>query len=472
MTVVLVAAILAAGVAWWAREMAQRRSHPVPPGHRADIVLPCEREFALYHNALSLCSMKTRVCLSELGIPYTSHHIDLIETGAYENLRPSFLAVNPAGTVPVLVHRGHPVYESHEQIRYAAAHAPPGSPSLVPGDPALRESMERWIDRSSLTDDPIAQGDRRCRQRDSRRDGAALRGDDRGHSVPAHPRGDPVPASDRRRPVMLLVLKAVGVERLDRIAPAMKMLARSRRQLGVHLDALERQLRCGGGPWILGDSFSLADVSWLVIFERLVQADALHVLVDPARRPECSAYWTRLRERPKLPRRDSRPRARDDRPRHEAAARGEGGSSRAADGARGCGVPRLVRFGQARDLVGEREAVQLGSLGALHRQVRATELVAQRAEQDRVALEPPQRLLQRRRQPFDAACRPLGLVELPQMDGVDRRRQVEAALDAVEARGDHPCEREIRLALASLALSSTLVGAPRRSVGTRSGASL
>ena len=26
--------------------------------------------------------------------------------------------VNPAGTVPVLVHNGHPVYESHEQILY------------------------------------------------------------------------------------------------------------------------------------------------------------------------------------------------------------------------------------------------------------------------------------------------------------------------------------------------------------------
>ena len=24
--------------------------------------------------------------------------------------------VNPAGTVPVLVHQGHPVYESHEQV--------------------------------------------------------------------------------------------------------------------------------------------------------------------------------------------------------------------------------------------------------------------------------------------------------------------------------------------------------------------
>ena len=82
------------------------------------------------------------------------------------------------------------------------------------------------------------------------------------------------------------------------MVPLMKMLARSRRQMGAHLDALEQQLRDGGGPWILGETFTLADVSWLVIFERLVQADALHVFVGAGRRPACAAYWTRLTARP------------------------------------------------------------------------------------------------------------------------------------------------------------------------------
>ncbi len=42
--------------------------------------------------------MKSRVCMAELGIPYQSHTIDLIETGAYENIRRPFLSVNPGGT--------------------------------------------------------------------------------------------------------------------------------------------------------------------------------------------------------------------------------------------------------------------------------------------------------------------------------------------------------------------------------------
>jgi hypothetical protein len=62
--------------------------------------------------------------------------------------------------VLVLVHNGHPVYESHEQIRYAARHAPPGAPPLIPEDPELQAEMEQWVDLASLTGDPIRDADR------------------------------------------------------------------------------------------------------------------------------------------------------------------------------------------------------------------------------------------------------------------------------------------------------------------------
>ncbi|MGE4605365.1 MAG: glutathione S-transferase family protein [Myxococcota bacterium] len=284
-------------VGWWLWEKGQRKTHPVPPGHQPDIELPYDQEFELYHNALSLCSMKSRVCMAELKIPYKSHHVDLIETGSYENISRHFLKVNPGGTVPVLVHKGHPIYESHEQIRYAAAHAPSGSVSLVPEHPAQREQMQHWIDRSSLTEDPIEHGDESA-----------------GNAVPGLTL--PIFASmiekipyrkilegvlfhfDPKRPFIFLMFKFRKIESLHRLAPAMKILGRSRKQMHVHLDALENQLRQTGGPWILGETFSLADVSWLVIFERLVQVDSLHVFVDSRDRPECAAYWERLKKRP------------------------------------------------------------------------------------------------------------------------------------------------------------------------------
>lgn len=290
--------LVLAGVAggWWLWERSHRRTYAVTEGHHPEIDLPHEQEFELYHNALSLCSMKSRVCMAELDVPYKSHHIDLIETGSYENISRHFLAVNPGGTVPVLVHRGHPVYESHEQIRYAAAHAPEGAPSLVPDDPELQAEMERWIDLSSLTKDPLEHGDESA-----------------GNAVP----GLTLPMFsamidriaywkilegllfhfDRIRPLLFLTFKFRDLRKLHRMPPAMKILARSRAQMNVHLDALEAQLERSGGPWILGAQFTLADVSWLVIFERLRQVDWEHVFLDGGRHPACAAYWDRLRER-------------------------------------------------------------------------------------------------------------------------------------------------------------------------------
>jgi glutathione S-transferase len=292
----LVVLLVGLAVAWWAWENARRTTHPVAAGLHREMEIPHSQEFELYHNALSLCSMKTRVCLAELGVPYRSHPIDLIETGSYENIRRAFLAVNPGGTVPVLVHEGHPIYESHEQIRYAAAHAPPGSPRLVPKDPELESEMQRWIDASSLTADPIEHGDESA-----------------GNAVP----GLTLPLFaamidriaywrilegvlfhfDKKRPLVFLLFKATGLARFARLTPAVKILARSRVQMALHLDRLEKQLSESRGPWIL-ESFSLADVSWLVIFERLAQADCLHVFLGEDRRPECAAYWDRLKQRP------------------------------------------------------------------------------------------------------------------------------------------------------------------------------
>jgi glutathione S-transferase len=167
----------------------------------------------------------------------------------------------------------------------------------VPEDPELREEMERWVDRSSLTTDPLEHGDESA--------GNAVPGltlplfaamIDR---IPAWKIGEGVLFHfDKIRPFLFLTLKVWGLARLGRLAPAMKVLARSRRQMNVHLDALEAKLSAGGGAWILGESFSLADVSWLVIFERLAQVDGLDAFVGGDLRPACAAYWERLRARP------------------------------------------------------------------------------------------------------------------------------------------------------------------------------
>jgi len=151
--VILLTALTAC--AWFLYEKRRRRTHAMPGGIHRDITLDHREEFELYHNDFSLCSKKVRVCLAELGIPYRAHPIDLVETGSYETLSRHFLAVSPAGILPVLVHNGHPMYESHDIIAYAAQIAGEDAPDLVPDAPADIELMQRWVELASIRgDDP------------------------------------------------------------------------------------------------------------------------------------------------------------------------------------------------------------------------------------------------------------------------------------------------------------------------------
>lgn len=64
---------------------------------------------ALYHGTHSTCSQKVRICLAEKGLAWTGHHLKLRR---FDQLKPEFLALNPAGLVPVLIDGGQVLTES------------------------------------------------------------------------------------------------------------------------------------------------------------------------------------------------------------------------------------------------------------------------------------------------------------------------------------------------------------------------
>ena len=63
----------------------------------------------LYHFWSSVCSVRCRMALEEKGVKWTSRYIDLFK---FDQLKPDYLAINPDGMVPTLVHDGAPVRES------------------------------------------------------------------------------------------------------------------------------------------------------------------------------------------------------------------------------------------------------------------------------------------------------------------------------------------------------------------------
>jgi len=96
-------------------------------------------ELTLYHGLASTCSKKVRLCLFEKGITFTSELLDLQK---FEQHRPEYLALNPNGVVPTLVHYGHPIIESSIINEYIDDIFP--DPPLKPNDPVARARMRLW----------------------------------------------------------------------------------------------------------------------------------------------------------------------------------------------------------------------------------------------------------------------------------------------------------------------------------------
>jgi len=93
----------------------------------------------LYHAGLTTCSKRARHCLAEKGLDYVSHYVNL---RAFENHRPEYLAINPNGVVPTLVHDGTVILESTFINEYIDEVFP--DPPLRPSDPAAMSRMRGW----------------------------------------------------------------------------------------------------------------------------------------------------------------------------------------------------------------------------------------------------------------------------------------------------------------------------------------
>jgi glutathione S-transferase len=94
----------------------------------------------LYENPVSTCSQKVRITLAEKGLSYDRHVIDW---NSWEHLSDWYLAINPNGVVPSLVHNGEPVIESSVICEYLDELFP--NPPLTPRSALGRAKMRAWM---------------------------------------------------------------------------------------------------------------------------------------------------------------------------------------------------------------------------------------------------------------------------------------------------------------------------------------
>ncbi len=94
----------------------------------------------LYGHPLSSCTRKALIVAAEKAAPLELVMVDVM-VGAHK--QPAHLARHPFGVVPVLDDDGFVVYESRAIIRYLDARLP-GAP-LVPASPRARARMDQWL---------------------------------------------------------------------------------------------------------------------------------------------------------------------------------------------------------------------------------------------------------------------------------------------------------------------------------------
>ncbi|MBT4005916.1 MAG: glutathione S-transferase family protein, partial [Rhodospirillales bacterium] len=93
----------------------------------------------LYHGLASTCSKKVRLTLFEKGLEFESRLVNLQK---FEQHNPDYLALNPSGVVPTLVHDGRAIVESTLIIGYIDDVW--SSPALSPENAYDRARMGLW----------------------------------------------------------------------------------------------------------------------------------------------------------------------------------------------------------------------------------------------------------------------------------------------------------------------------------------
>ena len=94
----------------------------------------------LYNFPQSTCSQKVRLVLWEKRIPFEDR---IVDHKTREHLKPDYLALNPNGVVPTLVHDGDVIIDSSVIIEYLDE-AFPETPMSMP-DLVGRAHLRKWL---------------------------------------------------------------------------------------------------------------------------------------------------------------------------------------------------------------------------------------------------------------------------------------------------------------------------------------
>lgn len=225
---------------------------------------------ALYHNDMSLCAQKVRVCLAEKGLEWESRHLVL---RAGEHQQPWYLELNRRAVVPTLIDGDQVIPESNVILEYLDETYP--NPPLAPKHPYGRARMRLW---TKQLDEDIHDASAAILSF-----GIAFRHQylDRGELGKRMLEQIPnIFKRERRRDVI-----EKGTDSQHFVIAVQRMV--------LLLDEMEEAL--GEHPWLASDDYTLADVAFTPYLARL---EHLNILGLADERPRVADWYGRYKRRP------------------------------------------------------------------------------------------------------------------------------------------------------------------------------
>ena len=227
----------------------------------------------LYHYWSSVCSQKARMCLAEKKIAWESHHVDIFR---FENYSDWYTRLNPKNVVPTLDHDGRIVIESNVILEYLDEVFP--DLPLRPAGAYERTMMRLWVYNSEemahWNVNVCSHNLRHAKRMEAR-----------------YSREELLRAADQcSNPMIALRLKR-------RLHVGVSTEEESEAYAKLEFMLKQMEIKLADGPWLAGQSFSLADVAMAPMINR-IEVLARPEMIEAARRPRVADWWQRIQARP------------------------------------------------------------------------------------------------------------------------------------------------------------------------------
>ena len=228
-------------------------------------------EFELYNAPQSICSHKVRFALHAKGQEFTEHKLDLFSG---DQLTPEYLAINPNGLVPTLIHNGANIIDSLVIVQYLDELFPEPEP-LVPRDPVMRARMRSLMAYIDEVPTPAVR-------------------------VPSYNMAFLVHFQSMPEAEFLAMANAKPLRKefllnFGRVGFPEKAYSEALDRLARSLARIQAEIEHSGGPWFLGEAITVADIAMMPVVVRLDDLGLDHMWGD---KPAISRWLETIQAHP------------------------------------------------------------------------------------------------------------------------------------------------------------------------------